>query len=225
MGVDAVHRPVIDRTQAQSALELAPRLFDTLQLLVSQRHTLVVCATLDTVRILDAATVLATHRRSFDRGCQVEDPAHIEDLEREKRLAREHRATDCLHHAAPSSKALFVAAAERNHHLGVLARGLIALLNSDLIASQVLAIELQRRTGVQVHATTVRRRLKRLGFGYRRARPTLCIRGPNKSQRLEAIADALAESGSDCEVFYATRPTSTSTRESALPGWPWGGSA
>ena len=93
-------------------------------------RTLVVSATLDTVRILDAATVLATHRRSFDRGCQVEDPAHIEALERHKRLAREHRATDRLHHAAPSSKALFVAAAERNHHLGVLTRGLIALLNA-----------------------------------------------------------------------------------------------
>ena len=87
--------------------------------------------TLDTVRILDASTVLATHRRSFDRGQQVEDPAHIEELERRKRLAREHRATDRLHHAAPSSKALpFVAAAERNHHLGVLARGLIELLNA-----------------------------------------------------------------------------------------------
>ena len=93
-------------------------------------RTLVVCATLDTVRILDAGTVLATHRRSFDRGCQVEDLAHIEALERHKRLAHEHRATDRLHHAAPSSKALFVAAAKRNHHLGVLARGLIALLNA-----------------------------------------------------------------------------------------------
>ena len=92
-------------------------------------RTLTVCATLDTVRILDAATVLATHRRSFDRGQQVEDPRHIEKLERHKRLAREHRATDRLHHGAPSSKALF-AAAQRNHHLGVLARALIALLNA-----------------------------------------------------------------------------------------------
>ena len=41
-----------------------------------------------------------------------------------------HRATDRLHHAAPSAKALFAAAAERNHHLGVLARGLIELLNA-----------------------------------------------------------------------------------------------
>ena len=93
-------------------------------------RSLTVSATLNTVRILDAATVLATHRRSFDRGQQIEDPAHIEELERHKRSAREHRATDRLHHAAPSAKALFVAAAERNHHLGVLARGLIELLNA-----------------------------------------------------------------------------------------------
>ena len=86
--------------------------------------------TLNTVRILDAGAVLATHPRSFDRGQQIEDPAHIEELERHKRLAREHRATDRLHHAAPSAKALFVAAAQRNHHLGVLARGLIELLNA-----------------------------------------------------------------------------------------------
>ena len=93
-------------------------------------RTLVVSATLNTVRILDAGAVLATHPRSFDRGQQIEDPAHIEELERHKRLAREHRATDRLHHAAPSAKALFVAAAQRNHHLGVLVRGLIELLNA-----------------------------------------------------------------------------------------------
>ena len=93
-------------------------------------RTLVVAATLETVRILDAGVVLATHRRSFDRGQQIEDPAHVEALERKKRLARTHRATDRLHHAAPSAKALFATAAERNHHLGVLARGLIELLNA-----------------------------------------------------------------------------------------------
>ena len=72
-------------------------------------------------------------------------------------------------------------------------------------SSELLAIELQRRTGLQIHATKVRRWLRRLGFGYRRARPTLCIRDPNKSQRLEANDDALAESAPDCEVFLRRR--------------------
>ena len=108
-------------------------------------RTLTVSATPETVRILDAGAVLATHRRSFDRAQQIEDPAHIEELKRHKRLARTHRATDRLHHAAPSSKALFVAAAERNHHLGVLARGLIALLNAHgpLALERAIAAALQ----------------------------------------------------------------------------------
>src|SRR5262245_40090503 len=38
MGVDAMHRPVIDRPYPQAALEGAPGLFDPLQLLVSQRQ-------------------------------------------------------------------------------------------------------------------------------------------------------------------------------------------
>ena len=93
-------------------------------------RTLVVSATLTTVRVLDAGTVLASHPRSFDRGQQIEDLAHVEALERDKRLAREHRATDRLHHAAPSAKTLFLIAAKRGHHLGVLARGLTELLNA-----------------------------------------------------------------------------------------------
>ena len=94
------------------------------------RRTLTVSATLETVRILDAAMVLATHPRSFDRGQQIEVGAHIDDLVAHKRAGRAHRAQDRLHHAAPSVPALFLRAAEHGVHLGVLTRGLLALLNS-----------------------------------------------------------------------------------------------
>ena len=94
------------------------------------RRTLVVLATLDTVRVLDGNDVIASHPRSFDRGQQIEQPAHIEALLAYKRQGREHRAKDRLHHAAPSAQALFLAAAERRQHLGVLTRGLIELLNA-----------------------------------------------------------------------------------------------
>jgi transposase len=93
-------------------------------------RTLVVLATLDTVRILDGNDVIAIHTRSFDRAQQIEDPAHLEALTARKRHAREHRAKDRLHHAAPAAQALFLAAAERRQHLGVLTRGLIELLNA-----------------------------------------------------------------------------------------------
>ncbi|MDQ3773150.1 MAG: hypothetical protein M3461_01560, partial [Pseudomonadota bacterium] len=57
-------------------------------------RTLLVLATLETVRILDAEQVIATHPRSFDRGAQIEDPTHLEALLKHKHAARAHRAQD-----------------------------------------------------------------------------------------------------------------------------------
>jgi len=94
------------------------------------QRTLIVLATLATVRILDGLELIATHPRSFDRGAQIEDAAHIEALVARKGAARAHRAQDRLHHAAPSATPLFVRAAERGAHLGVLTRGLLQLLDS-----------------------------------------------------------------------------------------------
>ena len=93
-------------------------------------RTLSVLATLDSVRILDGLELIATHPRSFDRGAQIEEPLHVEALVAHKRAARAQRAQDRLHHAAPSAKPLFLRAAERGAHLGVLTRGLLALLDS-----------------------------------------------------------------------------------------------
>ena len=66
----------------------------------------------------------------FGRGEQIEDPRHLEALVAYQRAARTHRAQDRLHHAAPSAKPLFLRAAEREVHLGVLNRGLLDLLDS-----------------------------------------------------------------------------------------------
>ncbi|MCC7462926.1 MAG: IS21 family transposase [Gammaproteobacteria bacterium] len=94
------------------------------------RRTLEVLATLESVRILESATCIATHARSFDRGAQIEDAAHIQALLDHKRSARAHRAIDRLHHAAPSAARFFQRAAEHGVHLGSLTRGLIELLDS-----------------------------------------------------------------------------------------------
>ena len=94
------------------------------------RRTLVVLASLDTVRIADAGDVIAEHPRSFDRGQQIEHATHIQALVEHKRATRQHRATDRLHHAAPSAQALFERTAQRGAQLSVLTRGLIALLDT-----------------------------------------------------------------------------------------------
>lgn len=70
-------------------------------------------------------------------------------------------------------------------------------------SSELLALELRRITGVEVHATTVRRWLKELNYGYRRARPTLCIRDPRKAERMKAIERALADNEPGTAVFYS----------------------
>jgi len=103
-------------------------------------RTLTLLASLDAVRIVDGHEVITHHPRSFDRGAQVEDPAHVAALVADKRAARAHRAQDRLQHAAPSTKALFLRAAARGAHLGVLTRGLLQLLASHGAAALEAAI-------------------------------------------------------------------------------------
>jgi len=94
------------------------------------RRTLEVLAGVETVRIVEGATVLAVHPRSFDRGQQIEQACHIQALIDHKRAGRAHRAIDRLHHAAPSAAKFFALAAERGVHLAALTRGLVELMQA-----------------------------------------------------------------------------------------------
>jgi hypothetical protein len=104
------------------------------------RRTLEVLATVETVRITEGSTVIATHPRSFDRGAQIEAPAHIQALEAHKRAGRAHRAIDRLHYASPSASRFFQLAASRAVHLGSLTRGLIELLDTHGAAALEAAL-------------------------------------------------------------------------------------
>ena len=93
------------------------------------QRTLTVLADPHEVRVTEGQQVLARHQRSYDKGAQIEDPAHIEGLVREKRAARQHRATDRLTQAAPASQTLLVRAAERGGNLGAITAALLRLLD------------------------------------------------------------------------------------------------
>ena len=82
------------------------------------RRTLSVLADTERIRIVEGATVLAEHVRSYDRGAQIEDPAHLQGLIEHKRAARQHRVTDELIRAVPSIRELLVRAAARGYNLG-----------------------------------------------------------------------------------------------------------
>lgn len=93
------------------------------------RQTVVVVASLDTVRIMHRSTVVAEHDRSFDRRRQIEDPEHIEQLVEHKRRAKAHRGLDRLAAAAPASRALLTCLAQRGANLGTATARLLRLLD------------------------------------------------------------------------------------------------
>lgn len=92
------------------------------------RRPLTVLADPDRVRIVDGQQVVASHCRSYGKGEQIEDPAHIRALVAQKRDARHHRATDQLTKAAPASQTLLVRAAERGGNLGTITAALMRLM-------------------------------------------------------------------------------------------------
>ncbi len=109
------------------------------------RRSLAVVASLDEVRVLDGAQVVATHARVWDRGVQIEDPAHIRPLVELKRKARENSGMDRLHAAAPSAMRLLEMAAESGANLGSLTARLLKVLAeagpSDLETAIATAVE------------------------------------------------------------------------------------
>jgi hypothetical protein len=92
------------------------------------RRTVRVMATRTVVRVLADGEDIARHPRSYGKGEQVEDPAHIEALVDAKRQARQHRGQDRLAHCAPSSQALLQQAARRGSPLKRVVSQLLQLL-------------------------------------------------------------------------------------------------
>ena len=119
------------------------------------RRLLTVVADPDRVRVLDGLAVIARHARSYDRGAQIEDPAHIEGLVIYKREARQHRDTDRLAQAVPASRRLLAEAAERGHRLGAITRELLDLLERYGADELQAAVEVALERGVP-HPNAVR---------------------------------------------------------------------
>ncbi|WP_157271511.1 IS21 family transposase [Azohydromonas aeria] len=92
------------------------------------QRTLAVLADEQRVRIFDGPAELACHARCWDRGQQIEDPAHVQDLVVHKRQARQNRGYDQLAQAAPASAQLLQMAAARGHNLGAITAALLRLL-------------------------------------------------------------------------------------------------
>ena len=119
-----------------------------------------VVASPERVRVLDGATVLACHPRSYDKGAQIEDEAHVAELVARKRAARHHRGQDRLAQAAPNSRDLLLAAAARGENLGSLTAALLRLLDAYGSSELQAAITEALQRGVP-HPNAVRLSLER----------------------------------------------------------------
>jgi hypothetical protein len=98
----------------------------------------VVAASESTVRILDGNQEIARHRRSYDRRQQILDPAHQEELLKDKRKALGSTRGSKLSNAVPESEMLLDAAFSRGESAGRQTTQLLNLL--DLYGAAELQI-------------------------------------------------------------------------------------
>ena len=124
------------------------------------QRTLTVAASLKQVRILDGDTVLATHPRSFEKGLQIEDATHLQELVEQKHQASTHRGMNRLIQAVPASRDLLSQAAERGQPLGRITTDLLSLLDRYGVTEMQAAIEEALQRGVP-HPHAVRLALER----------------------------------------------------------------
>jgi transposase len=150
------------------------------------RRTLTVLADPDRLRIVDGQAIVATHPRSYDKGQQVENPAHVQALVAWKRQARRHRATDRLAQAAPASRTLLVAAAACGYNLGSITATLVGLLErygaSQLDAAIIAALEQN-----MPHPNAVRLALERRRDDCQQAPPVAIILPAHVQARDKAV--------------------------------------
>lgn len=131
LDLPATHHPVYDRTPVQIGKTPYAR-FDGNDYSVPAnfvRKSLLAEATLEVVRFVNGAEVVAEHQRSFDKGRLIEDKRHVEDLITQKQGASKSRGMHRILNVAPSSKVFYKHAAERGHNMGRLTQFLVTMLD------------------------------------------------------------------------------------------------
>jgi hypothetical protein len=111
-------------------------------------RALTLVASPTTVRLLDGATEIAAHRRSYDRHEQIENPAHRQALLEQKRKALGSTASGRLAALVPESQAFLQAAFERGESAARLTAQLLRLVDDYGVAEFTAALReaLQQQT-------------------------------------------------------------------------------
>jgi transposase len=103
-------------------------------------RALTLVASPTTIRLLDGATEIASHHRSYDRHEHIEDPAHRQALLEQKRRALGSTASGRLAALVPESQAFLQAAFERGESAARLTAQLLRLLDDYGVAEFTAAL-------------------------------------------------------------------------------------
>lgn len=127
---------------------------------ITVRRILTVVASPHTVRVLDGTQEITRHRRSWGKGKQIEDPAHIAALAAQKAEAREGHAMNRLFTAVPAARGLIAQLAERGGNIGSAVARFGALL--DAFGADALAVAVAEALAADApHVAAVRQILDR----------------------------------------------------------------
>jgi hypothetical protein len=167
------------------------------------RKPLTLVASDSLVRVLDGDVEVARHPRSWERGTQIEDPAHLEGLALEKRRAREHRGRNRLFAACPSAEPFLQKVALRGVHLGGTTARMLHLLDQyGPRELQTAIVEAHRRGAFAAHSVAhildQRRRARRAPLQLEPVLPDdPRVRELHVTPHPLAVYDVLAGAGSD----------------------------
>jgi hypothetical protein len=131
------------------------------------------------VRLLDGGQEIARHRRSYDRGERINDPAHIEALLEQKRKALGATAVGRLEQMVPSTEEFLDAAFARGESAAAQAKQLLKLLEEYPAAEVEAAVReaIQRQTPRATSVTFILSRRRRTASD--RVRPVDLSRHPH----------------------------------------------
>jgi len=145
------------------------------------QKTLTVNADLTQVRVLDGNDILATHKRSFDKGQQIEQQAHIDALWQSKVEAKRSRGHNRLSHASPLIDSLLEQTVARGHVLKTTINLLIECLDDYGQSELHLALD-EAIANKSPHPEGVRQILTRRREA-RQQPPPISIAVPEKARR------------------------------------------
>jgi transposase len=154
-------------------------------------------ATIEEVRICQGTTLVAVHRRSFDKGVQIENQSHVDELLNAKRAGQQHRMMDRLQLAVPVTTNFYLEASKRGQQLGRLTQELYRLLNLYGAGELEKAIQKALEAG-RIHAAAVEQVLlqQRADTGRTRLPVRLHFQNNEKANKLILPPQSLDSYGS-----------------------------